>query len=64
MLNGVPASRSGLERYGLCEEFINYTRGWLVVPDAAPAMLLRLLAQRRPIQDIPATEPSDDSDTA
>jgi hypothetical protein len=50
VLNGVPANRAELERYGLSEEIISYKRRWFVVLDDAPAVLPDLLAQRRPIR--------------
>jgi hypothetical protein len=58
VLNGVPANRAELERYGLSEEIIRYKRRWFVVLEDAPAVLPRLLAQRRPIRDSTVTDPS------
>ena len=51
VLNGVPANRDELLGYGLSEEIIHYKRRWFVVKDDALDMLVRLLAQRRPIKD-------------
>lgn len=55
MLNGVPANRTELENYGLSEETISYKRRWFVVLDEAPAVLPRLLTQRRPVRDSTTT---------
>ena len=55
VLNGVPANRAELERYGLSEEIISYKRRWFIVLDDAPTVLPRLLAQRRPVRDTAAT---------
>lgn len=54
VLNGVPANRAELEGYGLSEEIISYKRRWFVVLDEAPAVLARLIAQRRPVRDTTA----------
>lgn len=39
VLNGLPANRAELERYGLSEEIIGYKRRWFVVLEEAPAVL-------------------------
>jgi hypothetical protein len=64
VLNGVPAHRDEFRGYGLCEEIISYKRRWFAVLDDAPAVLPRLLAQRRPIRDATAADRSDDSNAA
>ncbi len=52
VLNGVPANRAELERYGLLEEIISYKRRWFVVLEDAPVVLPVLLAQRKPVRDL------------
>lgn len=52
ILNGVPANRDELRRYGLSEEIIGFKRRWFALPDEAPAVLSRLVAQRRVIRDV------------
>lgn len=56
VLNGVPANRDELQRYGLSEEIIRYKRRWFAIMDDAPAVLPRLLAHRRPVRDLTATD--------
>lgn len=51
VLNGTPANRSELRRYGLSEEVIGYKRRWFVVTDDAGTVLASLLALRRAIRD-------------
>jgi hypothetical protein len=51
VLNGVPANRKELCRYGLSEEIVSFKRRWFAVLDEAPEVLPRLLAHRRPIRD-------------
>lgn len=58
VLNGVPANREELRRYGLCEEIISYKRRWFVVLDDAEPVLSALLAQRKAIRDATAVETS------
>lgn len=58
VLNGVPANRAELERYGLSEEIISYKRRWFVAVDDARPMLRALLARRRPVRDDTATNAS------
>lgn len=55
-LNGVPANRDELRRYGLCEEIIAHKRRWFVVMEDAKEMLGRLLAKRNAIRDLTAAE--------
>jgi hypothetical protein len=62
VLNGVPANRAELERYGLSEEIISYKRRWFVVLEETPAALSRLLTFRRPIRDITAAGSMGDAD--
>jgi len=59
ILNGVPANRAELMRYGLSEEIISYKRRWFVVLDEAPDVLPKLLAYRRAVRDVTAPGPSD-----
>lgn len=59
VLNGVPASREELERYGFSEEIINYKRRWFVLSDEAATTLPNLLAKRKPIRDLTAAEVPD-----
>jgi hypothetical protein len=55
VLNGVPANREELLRYGLSEEIIQYKRRWFVIEDQAGAMLPRLLAHRKAVKDLTET---------
>ncbi len=59
VLNGVPANREELERYGFSEEIINYKRRWFVLSDEAATTLPNLLAKRKPIRDLTAAEVPD-----
>ncbi len=59
VLNGVPANREELQRYGLCEEIIGYKRCWFVVLDDATSVLPGLLTHRKPVRDLTATEAPD-----
>jgi len=52
VLNGVPANRNELFRYGLSEEIIQFKRRWFVVKDDAGAMVARLLSHRKPVKDL------------
>jgi hypothetical protein len=52
VLNGVPANREELRRYGLCEEIVSFKRRWFSIYQAAPAVLMRLLAHRRAVRDL------------
>jgi hypothetical protein len=61
-LNGVPANRTALERYGLSEEIISYKRRWFTVQDEAPGVLPRMLAHRRPVRHVTATEHANHGD--
>jgi hypothetical protein len=62
VLNAVPANRDELLGYGLSEEIFQYKRRWFVVKDDALDMLVRLLPQRKPINDLTVeSEIPDDS---
>ncbi len=52
ILNGVPANREELRRYGLSEEIVSFKRHWFTVLDEAPAVLSELLTHRRPVRDL------------
>jgi len=56
VLDGVPANREELRRYGLCEEIIVHKRRWFVVMDDAKDVMARLLAKRNAIRDLTASE--------
>ena len=56
VVNGVPANREELERYGFSEEIINYKRRWFVLSDEAATILPNLVTQRKPIRDLTAAE--------
>jgi hypothetical protein len=60
VLNGVPANREELRRYGLSEEILNYKRRWFVLLDEAPAVLPRLLSQRKAVRDITDSNSTDE----
>lgn len=49
VLNGVPANREELNRYGFSEEIIHYKRRWFVVQTGAVDTVERLLAHRKPV---------------
>jgi hypothetical protein len=51
VLNGVPANREELRRYGLSEEIVGYKRRWFVVTDDAGSVLARLVAARHAVHD-------------
>lgn len=51
-LNGTPASRDELRRFGFQEEIVRHKRRWFVVMDHAMAVLSRLLENRRAVRDI------------
>ena len=63
VLNGVPANREELRRYGLCEEIIGYKRRWFVVVEDALEVLPGLLAKRKPIRDTTAPDEPGPSDS-
>jgi hypothetical protein len=56
VLNGVPANRDELIRYGLSEEIIYFKRRWFMLQDDAPVVLPRLPAHRKPIRDLTTTD--------
>lgn len=58
VLNGVPANREELLRYGLSEEIIQFKRRWFVIKDDARDMLPLLLAHRKPVKDLTVTDDS------
>lgn len=60
VLNGVPANRAELTRYGFCEEIVHFKRRWFVVVEDAAEDLMRLLAHRRPVRDVTATDTAAD----
>jgi hypothetical protein len=51
VLNGVPANREELRRYGFSEEIISYKRRWFVVRERADEPLRHLLTNRRAVRD-------------
>jgi len=61
VLNGVPANRTELERYGLSEEIVRFKRRWFVVVEDALDVLPRLLAKRRAIRDTTGAEEAESS---
>jgi hypothetical protein len=58
VLNGVPANRDELFRYGLSEEIMYFKRRWFVMLDEAPAVLPRVFAHRKPVKDLTSQDPS------
>ncbi|MCK6456015.1 MAG: strawberry notch C-terminal domain-containing protein [Phycisphaerae bacterium] len=54
VLNGVPANREELRRYGLSEEIVGYKRRWFAPQGGAASALRRLLLHRRAIRDTSA----------
>ncbi len=56
VLNGVPANREELLRYGLAEEIVYYKRRWFVNQDDADAMLPKLMSHHKPIRDLTTSE--------
>jgi hypothetical protein len=56
VLNGVPANREELLRYRLSEEIVHFKRRWFVTNDDVGDVLPSLLANRKPVRDITATE--------
>jgi hypothetical protein len=60
VLNGVPANREELLRYGLSEEIVYFKRRWFVLIDDARAVLPRLFAHRKPIRHLSAAPSSHD----
>jgi hypothetical protein len=54
VLNGMPANRDELLRYGLSEEILYFKRRWFMLLDEAYAVLPRLLAHRKPVRDMTA----------
>ncbi|QDV89903.1 hypothetical protein RAS2_09780 [Phycisphaerae bacterium RAS2] len=63
VLDGVPANREELRRYGLAEEIIHHKRRWFVVLDDAAELLPGLLGRRRPVRDLTATDATDGGET-
>ena len=59
VLNGVPANRDELTRYGFAEEIVHFKRRWFVVTDEALDVLVRLVAKRRPVRDTTAGDDAD-----
>jgi len=56
VLNGVPANREELLRYGLSEEIIHFKRRWFVLLDEAEVMLVKLLANRKAVRDVTSAD--------
>jgi len=56
VLNGVPANRDELLRYGLSEEIMYFKRRWFVLIDDAAAVLPRLFAHRKPVRDLTSAD--------
>jgi hypothetical protein len=52
VLNGVPANRDELLRYGLSEEIIYFKRRWFAILDNAAEVLPRLLSHRKAVADL------------
>lgn len=52
VLNGVPANREELRRYGLLEEIVGYKRRWFCQTEATSGALALLLGQRRAVRDV------------
>jgi hypothetical protein len=57
VLNGVPANRDELLRYGLSEEIIYFKRRWFILLDDAPRVLPRLFVHRKPVRDMTTADP-------
>jgi hypothetical protein len=55
VLNGVPANREELLRYGFLEEIIHFKRRWFILRDDAHAVVAALLTQRKPVRDLTTT---------
>jgi hypothetical protein len=51
VLNGVPANRKELLRYGFSEEILAFKRRWFVLPDNAMEILTALFRHRKPVKD-------------
>lgn len=56
VLNGVPANREELRRYGFAEEILHFKRRWFVVSEDAPRVLPDLFVHRRPVKDVTAAQ--------
>ena len=52
VLNGVPANRTELKRYGLSDEIIYHKRRWFVVPELAEPVLACLVDRHHAVRDI------------
>lgn len=57
-LNGVPANRDELLRYGLSEEIVYFKRRWFVLFDEAAGVLPVILAHRKPVRDLSSEDTS------
>lgn len=57
-LNGSPANREELNRYGFSHEVVHHKRRWFVVMDAAEHVLTLLLKKRRAVRDLAALDDS------
>lgn len=51
-LNGIPANRDELLRYGFSEEIFHYKRRWFVLPDQATDALSALCLRRKPVRNV------------
>lgn len=61
VLNGVPANRDELLRYGLSEEIMYFKRRWFALLDDAAAVLPRIFAHRKPVRDLTSPHASTES---
>lgn len=59
ILNGIPANREELIRYGFSEEILQFKRRWFVLLDKAQGVLPRLLTHRRPVRDAATSSGAD-----
>ncbi|MCG3126051.1 MAG: hypothetical protein CHACPFDD_00879 [Phycisphaerae bacterium] len=64
VLNGVPANRNELERYGLAEEIVHFKRRWFVVVEDALDVLPRLQRKHKAIRDATVADEADVSEHA
>ncbi|QDV90790.1 hypothetical protein RAS2_18730 [Phycisphaerae bacterium RAS2] len=56
VLNGVPANREELRRYGLSEEIVGYKRRWFALQEDAPWAVSRVLEHHRAVRDTTSDE--------
>jgi len=62
VLNGIPASRDELLRYGLKQEVVHHKRRWFVVIEDAETVLTQLLIKRKAIRDLTAAPDENDGE--